>query len=89
MPEGYGDKTEQPTERRRNEARQKGNVARSVDLNAAGLMLAVAAVLMVAIRTAIKGSMPRAMAVRTRWSMWPSAMISRGSRSSQYSDRDA
>jgi len=46
MPEGYGDKTEQPTERRRNEARQKGNVARSVDLNAAGLMLAVAAVLM-------------------------------------------
>jgi flagellar biosynthetic protein FlhB len=46
MPDGYGDKTEQPTERRRNEARQKGNVARSVDLNAAGLMLAVAMVLM-------------------------------------------
>lgn len=37
-----GDKTEQPTEHRRNEARQKGNVARSVDLNAAGMMLAAA-----------------------------------------------
>ena len=46
MPDGFGDKTEQPTDRRRNEARQKGNVARSVDLNAAGLMLTVAMVLM-------------------------------------------
>ncbi|MEO1995525.1 MAG: flagellar biosynthesis protein FlhB [Planctomycetaceae bacterium] len=46
MSDGFGDKTEEPTERRRNEARQKGNVARSVDLNAAGLMLAVAMVLM-------------------------------------------
>ncbi len=38
----FGDKTEQPTEHRRNEARQKGNIPRSVDLNAAGLMLAAA-----------------------------------------------
>lgn len=41
----FGEKTEQPTDRRRQEARQKGNVARSTDLNAAGLMLAVAACL--------------------------------------------
>lgn len=38
----FGEKTEQPTEHRRTEARQKGNVARSVDLNAAGTMLAAA-----------------------------------------------
>lgn len=38
----FGEKTEQPTERRRSEARQKGNVARSTDLSAAGLMLAAA-----------------------------------------------
>lgn len=38
----YGDKTELPTERRRTEAREKGNIPRSVDLNAAGLMLAAA-----------------------------------------------
>lgn len=41
-----GDKTEDPTEHRREETRRKGNVARSMDLNAAGLMLAVAAVLL-------------------------------------------
>ena len=35
-----GDKTEQPTDHRRNEARRKGNVARSQDLNAAGTMIA-------------------------------------------------
>ncbi len=39
-----GEKTEQPTERRRNQARERGNVARSVDLTAAGLMLGAAAV---------------------------------------------
>jgi len=38
----FGEKTEQPTEHRRTEARQKGNVARSQDMNSAGLMLAVA-----------------------------------------------
>jgi flagellar biosynthetic protein FlhB len=37
-----GDKTEEPTERRRADAREKGNVAKSVDLNAAAHMLAVA-----------------------------------------------
>ena len=38
----FGEKTEQPTDHRRSEARQKGNVARSQDLSAAGVMLAVA-----------------------------------------------
>jgi len=38
----FGDKTEQPTDHRRSEARQKGNVARSQDLSAAGVMLGVA-----------------------------------------------
>jgi flagellar biosynthetic protein FlhB len=37
------DKTETPTERRRVEAREKGNVAKSSDLTAAALMLAAAA----------------------------------------------
>ena len=37
-----GDKTEEPTDRRRADAREKGNVVRSVDLNAASHMLAVA-----------------------------------------------
>ncbi|QDV50214.1 flagellar biosynthesis protein FlhB [Gimesia fumaroli] len=40
-----GEKTEQPTDRRRNEAREKGNIAKSTDLNAAGMMLAAACVL--------------------------------------------
>lgn len=39
-----GEKTELPSERRRNQARERGNVARSVDLTAAGLMLGAAAV---------------------------------------------
>ncbi len=38
-----GDKTEEATDHRRSEAREKGNVARSTDLNAAGLMMAAAA----------------------------------------------
>jgi len=41
----YQERTEQPTPRRREEARQRGNVARSVDLTAAGHMVAVAAAL--------------------------------------------
>jgi len=40
----YGEKTELPTERRRTEAREQGNVARSRDLTAAGLMLGAAIV---------------------------------------------
>lgn len=40
-----GEKTEEPTDRRRNEAREKGNIAKSTDLNAAGMMLATAGVL--------------------------------------------
>ncbi len=35
----FGDKTEQPTDRRRTQAREQGNVARSTDLTAALLML--------------------------------------------------
>lgn len=42
----HGDKTEDPTQHRRDESRKKGNVVRSVDLNAATLMLAAASVLM-------------------------------------------
>ena len=41
----YGEKTELPTERRRTEARDQGNVARSRDLTAAGLMLGAAIVI--------------------------------------------
>ncbi|MCA9115993.1 MAG: EscU/YscU/HrcU family type III secretion system export apparatus switch protein [Planctomycetaceae bacterium] len=40
MADEFGEKTEQPTEHRRQEARQEGNVARSVDLTSAGHMLA-------------------------------------------------
>jgi flagellar biosynthesis protein FlhB len=40
----FGERTEQPTERRRTQARERGNVARSVDLTAAGLMLGAATV---------------------------------------------
>jgi len=43
MADDLGDKTEQPTERKRTETREKGNVARSQDLNTAGLLLAGAA----------------------------------------------
>jgi len=41
----FGERTEQPTPRRREEARERGNVARSADLTAAGHMLAAAAAL--------------------------------------------
>lgn len=40
MPNDTGDKTEAPTPRRRQEAREKGQVASSADLNAAGMLLA-------------------------------------------------
>ncbi|HXY33413.1 MAG TPA: flagellar biosynthesis protein FlhB [Planctomycetaceae bacterium] len=40
----FGERTEQPTERRRTQARERGNVARSIDLTAAGLMLGAATV---------------------------------------------
>src|SRR5688572_22776112 len=39
MAEEFGDKTEAPTPRRRQEAREQGNVARSADLSAAVLLL--------------------------------------------------
>ena len=66
----FGDKTEDPTDHRRNEARRKGNVARSQDLNSAGLMLAVALALALAglpliqsmgtlIEKSIEGARPR------------------------------
>jgi flagellar biosynthesis protein FlhB len=40
----HGDKTEQPSDRRRQEIRERGNVAKSVDLNAAASVLATTAV---------------------------------------------
>jgi flagellar biosynthetic protein FlhB len=40
-----GEKTEQPTDRRRQEAREQGNIARSADLTAAGLLIGVASLL--------------------------------------------
>ncbi|HEY3965767.1 MAG TPA: EscU/YscU/HrcU family type III secretion system export apparatus switch protein [Planctomycetaceae bacterium] len=40
-----GDKTELPTDRRREEVRERGNVARSIDLNVASSVLVAAAVL--------------------------------------------
>src|SRR5688572_30077807 len=39
MADEYGDKTEAPTPRRRAEAREQGNVARSTDLTAAVLLI--------------------------------------------------
>ena len=47
MAEDSDDRTEDPTERRRTEAREKGNIARSTDLNAAVLMMAAATALSV------------------------------------------
>lgn len=41
----YGDKTEQPTERRRTQAREQGNIARSADVTAAGVLIAAAGAL--------------------------------------------
>lgn len=46
MADDTGDRTEDPTEFRREEARRKGQVARSADLNAAGGMLAAAVVML-------------------------------------------
>src|SRR5688572_8373516 len=40
MAEDFGDKTEAPTPRRRTEAREQGNIARSPDLTAAVLIIA-------------------------------------------------
>lgn len=45
MADEYGDKTEQASDRRRLEVRERGNVARSVDLNIAASILAAAAAL--------------------------------------------
>ena len=45
MADDFQEKTEQPTDRRRQQVREEGNVARSVDLNAASLMLATTACL--------------------------------------------
>ncbi len=39
MSEDYGDKTEAPTPRRRTEAREQGNIARSPDLTAAAIII--------------------------------------------------
>lgn len=47
MSDDFEEKNEAPTDRRRTEARRQGNVARSADLTAAGLMLGAACVLAV------------------------------------------
>jgi len=39
VPEDFGEKTEQPTDHRRQESRQRGQVAKSMDLNAAVILL--------------------------------------------------
>src|SRR5690242_2285834 len=39
MPQGAGEKTEKPTPKRREEARKKGQVAKSPDLNGAFVLL--------------------------------------------------
>src|SRR5437762_4144747 len=41
MSEDFGDKTEAPTPRRRQEAREQGNIARSPDLSAAVLIIGI------------------------------------------------
>src|SRR3954470_812425 len=41
MAEDFGDKTEAPTPRRKQEAREQGNIARSPDLVSAALLLGV------------------------------------------------
>src|SRR5262245_40409826 len=41
MAEDFGDKTEAPTPRRRTEAREQGNIARSPDIVAAALLIGV------------------------------------------------
>ncbi len=45
MPDDAGDKTEAPTPRRRQEAREEGNVAKSTDLTAAAMLMAACLVL--------------------------------------------
>ncbi len=57
MPDDLGEKTEEPTEKKRQEARNKGQVARSTDLTAAALMLFVMIYLVV-----FSGNIARQMA---------------------------
>ncbi len=64
-----GDKTELPTDRRRSEAREKGNVARSVDLNAASHMLAAVAA-MFFLGAALTQSVAELMHVHLKGSGW-------------------
>src|SRR5690606_6498915 len=53
--EDLGEKTELPTERRRSEAREKGQVARSVDLTSAMLMTAAVILMLVFARPLLEG----------------------------------
>lgn len=55
MAEDLGEKTELPTERRRSEAREKGQVARSVDLTSAMLMTAAVILMLVFARPLLEG----------------------------------
>lgn len=69
MPDEFGEKTEQPTDRRRTESRRRGNVARSQDLSAAGLMLAAALVLWLLGRS-LAEAMARLMQSHLRAAPW-------------------
>ncbi len=55
MAEDLGEKTELPTEHRRGEAREKGQVARSTDLSAAVLMTAVVILMLLFAKPLIEG----------------------------------
>src|ERR1700743_617082 len=60
MAEDHDDKTELPTEHRRTQMREQGDVARSVDLNAATLLLS-AAVAMQMMGAGLVGSLSKLM----------------------------
>ncbi len=64
MPEDLGERTEQPTDRRLSDAREKGQVARSADLSAAIILSAVVVACIIAAESAMRG-----MAVMLRGSL--------------------
>lgn len=69
MAEDMGDKTEAPTPRRRSEAREQGNIARSADLTAAAILLGVMVLL-----NMYGGSLIRSMRLLMAQMLSPQAM---------------
>lgn len=55
MAEDLGERTELPTERRRSEARQRGQVARSIELSAAVILSAAVAVILIFAEAMLRG----------------------------------